>query len=174
MTHTELHSYTIILPIAQTYNSSITLDPKDTPNPKIHIHNSQILSVQHFQDGIFLNPPNPLKYSIRLIIVIMFWFSKILLSAFWFSNIFSLCFWQTQPNITHIHSENCCKDPFPNQSLGEHITVSTALPGYFCSIYHLSSLSKPILAYHHHTYCSLIIVRSTAVVCSYLKLGQFS
>lgn len=175
MAHTKLHSYIIILPIAQTCNSSITLHPKDTPNPKADIHNLQILSKQHFQDGIFLNPPNQLKYSIRLIIIIMmFWFSKILLYAFWFSNIFSLCFWQTQPNITHIHTENCCKDPFPSQSLGEHISTSTALSGYFCSIQHLSSLSRSILAYHHYTYCSLIFVRKTAVVCSCLKLDQFS
>lgn len=95
------------LPISQTCNSSITLHPQDAPNPKIDIHNLQILSKKYFQDGVFLNPPNQLKYSIRLIIIIimMFWFSKILLYAFWFSNIFSLCFWQTQPNITHIHSE---------------------------------------------------------------------
>lgn len=174
VTHTKLHSYTIIPPIAQTCNSSITLRPKDTPNPNIHIHNLQILSMQHFQDGIFLNPPNQLKYSIRLIIIIMFWFSKIFLSVFWFSNIFSHCFWQTQSHITHIHSENCCKDPFHSQSLGEHITMSTALSGYFCSIYHFSSLSRSILADHHHTYCSLIFFRKTAVVYSCLKPGQFS
>lgn len=86
---------------------------------------------------------------------------------------FSLCFWETQPNFTCFHSENCCKDPFPDRTLGEHVTVSTALPDFFIICY-LSSLSRPFLAYHHRTYGSSIIVRKPAVVCSHLKLSQFS
>lgn len=86
---------------------------------------------------------------------------------------FSLRLWETQPNLTRVRSENGCKDPSPSRALGEHVTVSTALPDFSSNICYLSSLSRPFLAYRHRTYCSLITARKPAVVCSHLKLGQF-
>lgn len=154
-----LHSYTTIPPIAQTHNSSVPLDPRSTPNPKIHIHNLQIHSVQHFQLDIFLYSSNQLKHSIKL--------SS---SSCLIQQHFSLCFWGTQPNLASIHSENYCKDPFPSRSLGEHIAVSTALNNFSCNICYLP---RPFLTYHHCTYCPLVTVRKPALVCSHLKLGQF-
>lgn len=156
--HTELHSYTIVLSIALTHTSSITLDLKFTTNPQIHINNLQILSVQHSQDSIFLNSSNKLKHSVRLSSSLHFD------SATFFSLLLSLILIQ----------KTAAKTLFLVNYLENAPLSPTALPDFFSNICYSSWLSRPFLAYHHCTYCSLGTVRKPAVVCSHLKQDKFS